>query len=119
MNPIYIVSDTNLLTFLLTPLSYSQPSSINLTLNRDGGHYYSVQLSIPSGSYDGQLVVGKSSIHPVKRFNVNTESGGKVVLEFDVATGREKSHGSATGGVYECDGIVHVSVDICVRAQVC
>ena len=64
-------------------------------------------------------MVGKSSIHPVKKFNVNTESGGKVVLEFDIATGREKGHGSATGGVYECDGIVLVSVDICVRAQVC
>ena len=43
--------------------------------------------------YEGQLVVGDSFIHPVKKFFVDSSSAGIVVLEFELS-GRGASVGS-------------------------
>ena len=63
-----------------------QPGSVDLTIDPENGNYYSEQVSIPSGRYEGQLVAGDSFIHPVKEFAVDNGSGGIVALELKRGT---------------------------------
>jgi hypothetical protein len=67
----------------VTLLTSFEPGSVDLSIDPEGGHYYSEQVSVPSGRYEGQLVIGDSFIHPVKEFAVDTGSGGIVALEFE------------------------------------
>ncbi len=56
---------------------------ISLKLDSDGGHYASSTVAIPNGTYKGQLVIGDSFIHPVKKFTVDN-SNDIIALQFDV-----------------------------------
>ena len=80
----------NSLALTLPVYSFSlplyQPGSVDLTIDPENGNYFSEQVSVPSGRYEGQLVVGDSFIHPVKEFAVDSESGGIVVLELKRGT---------------------------------
>ncbi len=73
-----------------TIIIISQPGSVSLKLDSDGGHYASSTVAIPNGTYEGQLVIGDSFIHPVKKFTVNN-SNDLIVLQFDVEQGKESS----------------------------
>ena len=66
----------------------SQPGSVSLKLDSDGGHYASSTVAIPNGTYKGQLVIGDSFIHPVKKFTVDN-SNDIIALQFDVEQGKE------------------------------
>ena len=63
-----------------------QPGSVRLTLDSDGGHYESGRVTIPNGTYEGQLVIGDSFVYPVKKFTVS-KTDDIVVLQFDVKPG--------------------------------
>ena len=77
--------------FLVTPLpaactsgpppSFLQPGSVDLSLDLTGGHYASEHVTIPKGTYEGQLAVGDSFVHPVQKFTI--DSDGIIVLQFE------------------------------------
>jgi len=54
---------------------------VGLSLDVTEGHYASKHVTIPKGTYEGQLVVGDSFVHPVKKFTI--DSDGIVVLQFE------------------------------------
>jgi len=58
-----------------------QPGSVDLLLDASGGHYASKHVTIPKGIYEGQLVVGDSFVHPVKKFTIDND--GIVILQFE------------------------------------
>ena len=66
---------------------------MNLSIDPDGGHYASQFTSIPKGTYEGQLVIGDSFMHPVKKFTIEKDDD-IVVLQFEVGGPSER----ATGG---------------------
>jgi len=72
------------------PLFSLQPGSVDLSLDVTGGHYASKHVTIPKGTYEGQLVVGDSFVHPVEKFTIDKD--GIVVVQF------EQSH--AHEGIY-------------------
>ena len=55
-------------------------------MDPEGGHYASEFVNIPKGSYEGQLVVGDSFIHPVKEFKVHKDDD-IIVLQFVIERG--------------------------------
>ena len=57
---------------------------MELSLDTEGGHYASDQVRISNGSYEGQLVIGDSFVHPVKKFTIEKD-GDIVVLQFDIS----------------------------------
>ena len=65
---------------------------MDLKLDPDGGHYASQFTSIPKGTYEGQLVIGDSFMHPVKKFTIEKDDD-IVVLQFEVADRGEQSRG--------------------------
>ena len=69
-------------------LCHLQPGSVALELDTDGSHYASANVSIPNGTYEGQLVIGDSFIYPVKKFTVS-KPNDIIVLQFDVEQGKE------------------------------
>ena len=66
---------------------------MTLNLDPDGGHYASQFVPIPQGTYEGQLVIGDSFMHPVKKFNIEKDND-IVVLQFEVGA----PTGRSTGG---------------------
>ena len=58
---------------------------MDLKIDPDGSHYASQFTSIPKGMYEGQLVIGDSFMHPVKKFTVEKDND-IVVLQFEVQT---------------------------------
>lgn len=56
---------------------------MDLKIDPDGGHYASAFTSIPKGTYEGQLVIGDSFMHPVKKFTIEKDND-IVVLQFEV-----------------------------------
>ena len=73
-----------------------QGGSVDLKIDPDGGHYASQFTSIPKGTYEGQLVIGDSFMHPVKKFTIEKDSD-IVVLQFEVPS----SGGQTSGGKYQ------------------
>ena len=67
---------------------------MDLRIDPDGGHYASQFTSIPNGTYEGQLVIGDSFMHPVKKFTIEKDSD-IIVLQFEVTSG-----GRSAGGEY-------------------
>lgn len=65
---------------------------MELKIDPDGGHYASQFTSIPKGTYEGQLVIGDSFMHPVKKFTIEKDND-IVVLQFEVADRGEQSRG--------------------------
>ena len=66
---------------------------MDLKIDPDGGHYASEFTSIPRGTYEGQLVIGDSFMHPVKKFTVEKDND-IVVLQFEVqGSGAQTSGG--------------------------
>lgn len=55
-------------------------------MDTEGGHYASKFVNIAKGSYEGQLVIGDSFIHPIKEFTVS-EGSDIVVLQFKFCKG--------------------------------
>ena len=66
---------------------------MDLKIDPDGGHYASEFTSIPKGTYEGQLVIGDSFMHPVKKFTIEKDND-IVVLQFEV----QGSAAQASGG---------------------
>lgn len=58
-----------------------QKGSVELTMDTEGGHYASKFVNIAKGSYEGQMVIGDSFIHPIKEFTVS-EGSDIIVLHF-------------------------------------
>ena len=58
-----------------------QPGSVDLSLDLLESHYASECVTIPKGTYEGQLVVGDSFVHPVKKFTIDKD--GIVILQFE------------------------------------
>ena len=56
---------------------------LNLISGSDGDHYASEFTSIPKGTYEGQLVIGDSFMHPVRKFTIEKDND-IVVLQFVV-----------------------------------
>ena len=65
---------------------------MELKIDPDGGHYASRFTSIPKGTYEGQLVIGDSFMHPVKKFTIEKDDD-IVVLQFEVADAGGRSGG--------------------------
>ena len=61
---------------------------MELKLDSEGGHYASDFVNIARGTYEGQLVVGDSFIHPVQDFSV-TKDDDIIVLHFKISPGDE------------------------------
>ncbi len=68
----------------------TQTGSVPLKRDPDSNHYASARVSLPNGTYEGQLVIGDSFIYPVKKFTVSS-SDDIVVLVFDVEQGNALS----------------------------
>ncbi len=83
-----IYDTTTIVSFNNVSSYFTQPGSVSLKLESDGGHYASSTVVIPNGAYEGQLVIGDSFIYPVKKFTVNN-SNDLIVLQFNVEQGKE------------------------------
>jgi hypothetical protein len=59
---------------------------VELNLDPEGGHYASKFVNIAKGSYEGQLVIGDSFIHPIKEFFVKSDDD-IIVLHFEFNKG--------------------------------
>ena len=46
--------------------------------------YWSEDVDVPIGEYDGQLVIGSSYLYPIKKFLIE-QDGDIVPLEFDLS----------------------------------
>ena len=55
-------------------------------MDTEGGHYASKFVNIAKGSYEGQLVIGDSFVHPIKEFTVS-EGSDIIVLHFKFCKG--------------------------------
>ena len=60
---------------------------MDLSLDVTEGHYASEDVTIPKGTYEGQLVVGDSFVHPVKKFTIG--NNGIVILNFESSHAHE------------------------------
>lgn len=69
-----------------------QGGSVELKIDPDGDHYASRFTSIPKGTYEGQLVIGDSFMHPVKKFTIEKDDD-IVVLQFEVSDAGGRSGG--------------------------
>ena len=56
---------------------------MELKLDSEGSYYASDHVDIRKGTYEGQLVVGDSFVHPVKPFTIEKDDE-TVVLQFEV-----------------------------------
>ena len=70
---------------LYLPSIWLQPGSVELSLESDGSYYASGHVTIPRGTYEGQLVIGDSFVHPVKEFTIEKDKDS-VILQFQVAS---------------------------------
>ena len=59
---------------------------MELNLDPEGGHYASDFVNINRGSYEGQLVIGDSFVHPIKEFTVSNHDD-IIVLQFKITKG--------------------------------
>lgn len=67
----------------ITFLASFEPGNVELSLEDEGSYYASDHVTIPKGTYEGQLVIGESFIHPVKEFTIEKDPE-TVILQFEV-----------------------------------
>ena len=82
---------------------FLQRGSVELNPAPEGGHYASRFVNIARGSYEGQLVVGDSFIHPIKEFTV-AKDDDIIVLQFQFGIGTRGREGEGRGKEKETNG---------------
>ena len=55
-------------------------------MDPEGGHYQSKFVNIAKGTYEGQLVIGDSFIHPIKEFVISKDDD-IIILHFKFSKG--------------------------------
>ena len=56
---------------------------MELSIDPEGGFYASGNVAITKGTYEGQLVIGESFVHPVKPFTIQNDDD-IIILQFEV-----------------------------------